>query len=552
MGIKKYIANKDNTITNAFKNDLQTRGTGSNMGASDILEAFSIYGQTFSSSSAGVARSQELSRILVQFPTDNIATDRTQGTIPAEGSVQFYLKLYNAKHTSTVPKNLRLIVSPVSSSWEEGFGLDMEDYQDNTKDQEGSNWIRRAGSTSWTTVGGTYLTASAGNNAGDLTKTVLFSEGTEDLELDITNIVEKWITGFDSVGTGIENYGLGIRITGSQETYHSSSEGESVYADGSVIQNLNGATRSYYTKKFFSRTSQFFFKKPCIEARWDSTVKDNRGNAQYSSSLLSSGDNLNTLYLYNYVRGQLKNIPGITDHSSNIYVQLFSGSSDNTVPSGSALDLVTTTDYVSTAVPTVVTGGYVSTGIYSASFALTSAVTPVKTVYDVWYLDGEDKLGTQVNTSSFEPKVFYSSQENGNSSYVLNVSNLKPSYTTSEFPRIRANVRLKNWNPTIYSKAVAQVENIILEDVYYKINRTIDDYEVVSYGTGSSAAPQAVGDTGSYTRLSSDISGNYFDLDMSLFEPGYMYSLNFCTYVEPGYREFNSTFNFRIEESEGS
>ena len=45
MAIKKYIAEKDNTITNAFESNLSTRGTGSNMGASDILEVFSIYGQ---------------------------------------------------------------------------------------------------------------------------------------------------------------------------------------------------------------------------------------------------------------------------------------------------------------------------------------------------------------------------------------------------------------------------------------------------------------------------------------------------------------------------
>ena len=44
MAIKKYIAEKDNTITNAFESNLSTRGTGSNMGASDILEVFSIYG----------------------------------------------------------------------------------------------------------------------------------------------------------------------------------------------------------------------------------------------------------------------------------------------------------------------------------------------------------------------------------------------------------------------------------------------------------------------------------------------------------------------------
>ena len=45
MCIKKYIADKDNTITNAFRSNLTTRGTGSNMGASDILEIFSIYGK---------------------------------------------------------------------------------------------------------------------------------------------------------------------------------------------------------------------------------------------------------------------------------------------------------------------------------------------------------------------------------------------------------------------------------------------------------------------------------------------------------------------------
>ena len=38
MAIKRYYLTKDNTITNAFKADLLTRGTDANMGASDILE----------------------------------------------------------------------------------------------------------------------------------------------------------------------------------------------------------------------------------------------------------------------------------------------------------------------------------------------------------------------------------------------------------------------------------------------------------------------------------------------------------------------------------
>ena len=85
MAIKRYEATKDNTITNAFKQDLVTRGTGSNIGQSDILEVFSIYAQATSGSS-------ELSRILIQFPvsgssTGEIKQDRDDGNIPASGII---------------------------------------------------------------------------------------------------------------------------------------------------------------------------------------------------------------------------------------------------------------------------------------------------------------------------------------------------------------------------------------------------------------------------------------------------------------------------------
>ena len=49
MGIKRYTANADTTITNAYKANLRTRGTGSNMGLADSLEVFHIYGQASSS-----------------------------------------------------------------------------------------------------------------------------------------------------------------------------------------------------------------------------------------------------------------------------------------------------------------------------------------------------------------------------------------------------------------------------------------------------------------------------------------------------------------------
>ena len=112
MAILRYTASADNTITNAYEANLVTRGTGSNMGYADSLEVFSIYGQE----SGSTGQSQELSRILIQFPVSSISGDRTAGTIPASGSVSFYLKMYNAEHPFTLPQDFNLIVAPISQA----------------------------------------------------------------------------------------------------------------------------------------------------------------------------------------------------------------------------------------------------------------------------------------------------------------------------------------------------------------------------------------------------------------------------------------------------
>ena len=106
MAIKRYKADTNTTIVNAFKADLKTRGTGSNAGKADVLETFSVYDRQ-------ATGSQELSRILIKFPIDDISTDRTNSKIPASGSVSFVLRLYNAEHSKTVPEDFKLVVAAV-------------------------------------------------------------------------------------------------------------------------------------------------------------------------------------------------------------------------------------------------------------------------------------------------------------------------------------------------------------------------------------------------------------------------------------------------------
>ncbi len=101
MSVKRYVANKDTTITNAYKSNLIKRATDANMGASDILEIFSIYGQATTSS-------LEASRVLVQFPIEDIVSDRSLKKIGQSGNVEFILKLSNAVHGESTPSNINM------------------------------------------------------------------------------------------------------------------------------------------------------------------------------------------------------------------------------------------------------------------------------------------------------------------------------------------------------------------------------------------------------------------------------------------------------------
>ena len=158
MAIKRYVADADNTIVSSFKTNNSTRATGSNSGQADILEVYSIYGRQTSTSSAATA-SQELSRALIKFPVTDISADRAAGKIPASGSVSFFLKLYSAESTKTVPRDFDIVVVPVSSSWQEGLGLDLENYRDLTLNETGSNWINANGD-----VRGATATIISNNN----------------------------------------------------------------------------------------------------------------------------------------------------------------------------------------------------------------------------------------------------------------------------------------------------------------------------------------------------------------------------------------------------
>ena len=740
MAIKRYISNADTTITNAFKSDLLNRGSNANMGQSDILEMFSIYAQSTTSS-------LEQSRILMKYPISEILTDRNSGAIPLSGSVKFFLRAFNAEHGQSVPKKYYADVAPIAASWDEGHGLDMEGYLDNGsacwisssddavaqivkvaflsnteadygpskyisvyngRGQRQNYWFKTDGTDTAPTLTGTEYevdiqtdadkdaiastfkyqvnlnastsgitaafsgsstsvvlltndvlnevqepTVSTGMSAvytaeietfgksallweeqgGDIYKESnvnynafplynQYFDDVEDLEIDITSLVEEWLVSEaagasfakstaeitfsgqptdnskitlvstngksvtynleDGTITGdanadnstevnvdtdantttmaaafaaavrsvrghrdeiiVDNNGAIVRLTQSvggwggnrkmdsngavQATFSNSGyfSGGGGLVNNGLMLKLSGSyedgsfEKTFYTKKFFARGSEFFFKRPMIEARFDDSNLDDRGNFHVSSSLISAAENLETLYLYNNYKGTPRDIPDIG--GGKIYLRLFDSSN------GAELE----------ATPTYpVTGGWDSTGIYTASFALE---TTASTVQDVWYKQS-GATHTQYYTGSFSPITYNASMAAANydSDYVLKITNLRSSYTTEEKPRFRVYTRKRNWQPNIYTVAKNTAPINIIENSYYKITRESDNLDVIEYGTGSV----------NHTRLSYDMSGSYFDLDMSLLETGYSYVLSLVFKLDGVYKEQNEKFKFRVE-----
>ncbi len=504
MAIKRYYLTKDNTISNAFKSNLTTRATGSNMGAADILEAFVIHGQTSAAISAANA---EQSRILVEFDMDTILSDITNGTIPSS-SVDYVLRMCNAPHASTTPLSYSLDVSMVKeNSWQEGSGLDMDNYSDLGE----SNWEYATPSAPWDLAGGDYYGVGS-----TLSSSFFFDGGTEDLELNINFAVDKWRTN----STLYPNYGLIIKNTDPV---------------------ISGSEGTYFTKMFFGRTSEFFLKRPYVEARWDSSRKDNRGNFVVSSSMVPTEDNVNVLYLYNRARGQLVNIPGLVGNT--LSVQVFSGTVG---PAGDTIRLV---DGINQGNGFFLTGGLLiengaaQTGIYTCSLAsaLTGAsaaeILTTGSYFDVWSTGS-----VQFFTGSFLPETISAQGLTYDTSYVTTITNLASSYAQGQKPVLRLFTRKKDWSPTIYTVATADIVPEIIENAYYKVFRTVDEMEVIPYGTGSVNK--------NCTRLSYDVSGNYFELDTSYLDKGYSYGIQFSYYLDGVYEDQKEIFKFRVDEED--
>ena len=162
------------------------------------------------------------------------------------------------------------------------------------------------------------------------------------------------------------------------------------------------------------------------------------------------------------------------------------------------------------------------------------------TIYDVWYRSttshvAHESFFTGSISTNTHSGLSYTNTEN----YVLSMPALKEEYRRGQKPKLRLYAREKNWSPNIYTLASrSSVNSLLFNSASYQVRRSIDDYVVIDYGTGSLKQ----------TGLSYDISGNYFYLDTNTFEAGYKYDIYYSifdedsdTYIEQPYK-----FRFRV------
>lgn len=420
--IYRIFPTKDTFITDAKKNNVPQ--TGSNFGASEILDLYKDLGV---SGASGYAGSSSLARMLIKWDLSEIAALTASGDAPSTGST-YFLKLFDAKHAETLPSSFDIEIVPVSRSWDEGTGIDNDTFYDLGV----ANWDKAQSSVWWTTVGGDYTTGATASYHFDL--------GSEDVEVDISNIVGSWLTG------SLVNNGLMVKLTDSQE------------ADGN----------DYFKKSFFGRSTHYKDKKPTIEMRWDDSVKDDRSVFAWGVS--------SSLYLYNKVRGVLTNISGVGTGQNVLTVNITDASGTIATVSASHTGL---------------------TGIYSASFALVSSSYSGSVFNDNWGLNGASYM-----TGTFYPHGDGASSNNSQSEYYVKVKNIKKEYEGTETSRFNLFVLTRNYKPAVVNTGSLALSNTIIEKGYYRIDNAISNLPVIPLGTGSTETTRlSYDENGNYFNL---------------------------------------------------
>jgi hypothetical protein len=328
-----------------------------------------------------------------------------------------------------LPYSYDVEVFPITTDWDEGRGVDVDTFSDKSY----ANWDLAKSNVYWTIPGGDYT--------GSYRSVQHFDQGDEDLYVDVTSMVNAWLTG------GLSNYGLVVKMS----------------------STLESGSSDFYVKKFYSRDTSYAGREPYLEASWDDSIKDDRNNFVF--------DYTGSLFLYNRVRGQLTDISGIG--TGDLYVTV--SDSSGTI--------------------TWVTASHSGrTGIYSASFALPTGSYSGSTFYDAWGSGSYSYF-----TGTFYPVDNFSGNsvvDLGGDQYFVSITNLQDRYESDEVVRLNAFVRARDYQPAVLLTASSSPVGEVITKAYYRVDNDRTNEVIIPFGTGSTETTRLSYDkNGNYFKL---------------------------------------------------
>jgi hypothetical protein len=217
-------------FTSSFDASIYLQQPEQNAGRDQILEVGKLY----------YGDIKDIARSLIKFDTGSIKSEITSiGT----GSWQVYLVLHSA-NSAEIPLEYSIYANAVSQSWTMGTGTKFDNIS-----TDGVSWYYKNGSSKWLDLSGSY---SAGSDTGSITNggggtwytasmaSQSFNNEPDDIRMDVTNIISRWVSG------SLPNNGLII---------HHGLSNESDILDYGVL-------------KFFSKETGTIYQ-PKLELVWD-------------------------------------------------------------------------------------------------------------------------------------------------------------------------------------------------------------------------------------------------------------------------------------------
>ena len=485
-------ANKDTYITNKIVSG--KRRTDANVGLAGTLDLFYLYDE---STISGESTPTEVSRILVHFDLDPLRALTGSKLDINDPSFSVSLKLHDVFGGQPTPSNFTVEAIPLSQSFDEGIGRDIATF----RDVDSCNFLTASqingvavpwfgeGATASGTLGSPSIDIITsgdlldGNGVVSLSKTQTFSNGEEDLALDVTNIVSATLAG------NVPDHGWRISFLSASEA----------------------GTNTLFVKRFATRHSTNPRLRPQMVVKFDDSLQDDHENFFFDLS--------GSLFLRNHHRGVPANIlsgSALSEVSgqNSLILRLISGTQSGT--NDPAFEQIITASQHQV-------GDLLVTGVYTANFAISSEATASLkqeillagsgTFTEIWgSLDGT--VGYHTGTlvvKSIQRTSFQNVSENN---LIMTFPNLSAEYRVTDEPRLRVFMFDDSRDRIVSSKLPREPKSVTFRNMHYQIRDAHTREIVIPFDT-----------TGNSTLMSTDSDGMYFDLPMDSFEVGSVFEV---------------------------